>query len=65
MDAVGNIYYGVDESDCPLPCEIFSTDTRLTASENIQEFVGFGLTFNQNVEVKTDKFIRLSSNYLT
>ena len=58
MDAVGNTYYGIDESDCPLPCEIFSTDTRLTASENYKKVVGFALTFNQNVEVKTDKFIQ-------
>ena len=59
MEVVDSIYYGVDESDCPLPCEIFSTDTRLTASDNIEKIAGLGLTFNQNVEVKTDKIITI------
>ena len=49
------LWTGVDESDCQLPCETFSTDTKLTTSKKYQDYIGFGINFQQQVEVKSDK----------
>ena len=51
------LLYGFDESECPLPCETFSTKTRLMVSTNTQDYTGIVLDFQQNVEVKSDKMI--------
>ena len=48
---------GVDESDCPLPCDIFSTMTKRTVSRNTQDYTGFAINFQQDLEVKTYKLI--------
>ena len=50
-----NLWSGVDESNCPLPCEIFSTETKQTKSTQIKNSAGFTINFQQNVEVKTAK----------
>ena len=52
-----NLGSGVEESNCSLPCEIFSTETKLTASSSSQNSTGFVINFQQNVEVKSDKLI--------
>ena len=44
-----NLFFGVDSSGCPLPCEMFSTETKIT-STNL-DYVGFGIYFQQTVEV--------------
>ena len=46
---------GIDLSDCPLPCEIYSTETKLTLS-GADTNPGFSLSFQQNVEVKIESF---------
>ena len=46
-----NLYFGVNESDCPLPCEIFSTETKLTTSIKSQDSTGFTIYLQQHVEV--------------
>ena len=48
---------GFDESDCPLPCEIFSTETKQIGSGNNQDWTGFIINFQQNLEVKSDKLM--------
>ena len=49
LGVLRDLYLGADVSGCPLPCEIFSTETKVytTNSENI----GFGLNFQETVEV--------------
>ena len=51
------MWTGIDESDCQLPCETFSTDTKLTTFTKTQDYIGFGINFQQHVEVKSDKLI--------
>ena len=46
-----NLWSGVDESNCPLPCEIFSTETKVVMKNSGDNFIGFGLDFQQTVEV--------------
>ena len=48
--ALENLFFGTDASDCLLPCETFSTKTKLTTTIN-SDYTGFGLTFKENVEV--------------
>ena len=45
------LWNGFDESDCPLPCEIFLTETKQTQSTQIQDTIGCYLNLQQNVEV--------------
>ena len=40
--------FGIDKSDCPLPCEIYSTDAKVTSSASSGDFI---ITFQQDVEV--------------
>ena len=44
-----NLFFGVDGSGCPLPCEMFSTETKITSTNS--DYVGFGIYFQQTVEV--------------
>jgi len=57
-DVMEYLWDGVNESDCPLPCEIYSTETRHTDSTNSQGYIGFSITFQQNVEVTTIRVIK-------
>ena len=46
------VAFGVDESDCPLPCEIYSTETKLSTLANSDEYgTGFILNIPQHIEV--------------
>ena len=46
---LNRVFYGVETSDCPLPCTTFSTDTKLANKAN--DGLGFALEFQQTVEV--------------
>ena len=46
---IGNLFLGVDPSDCPLPCRTFSTEVKFFSK--LDELVGFGLFFLPTVEV--------------
>ena len=46
---LNRFFYGVEASDCPLPCTTFSTDTKLANKAN--DGLGFVLEFQQTVEV--------------
>ena len=46
---------GIDLSDCPLPCEIYSTETKLISSTSPEDETGFAITFQQDVEVNLTK----------
>ena len=48
--ALENLFFGTDTSDCSLPCETFSTETKLTSTVS-SDYIGFGLTFKETVEV--------------
>ena len=50
LGALENLFFGTDASDCPLPCETFSTETKLTSTIN-SDYTGFSLTFKETVEV--------------
>jgi len=58
MSVLESLRTGVDEPDCQLPCETFSTDTKLTTSTKYQHSIGFGINFQQHVEVTTTRIIR-------
>ena len=47
--ALENLFFGTDTSDCSLPCETFSTETKLTSINS--DYTGFGLTYKETVEV--------------
>ena len=47
--ALENLFFGTDASDCSLPCETFSTETKLTSINS--DYTGFGLTYKETVEV--------------
>ena len=49
LGALENLFFGTDASDCSLPCETFSTETKLTSINS--DYTGFGLTFKETVEV--------------
>ena len=49
-----NLFFGVDGSGCPLPCEMFSTETKITSTNS--DYVGFGIYFQQTVEVGNGMF---------
>ena len=57
-----NLYFGADVSNCPLPCEVFSTETKLTSTID-SDFNGFGLSFQKTVEV--DDVTMLIKMYLS
>ena len=57
-----NLYFGADVSNCPLPCEILSTETKLTSTID-SDFNGFGLSFQKTVEV--DDVTMLIKMYLS
>ena len=46
---IGQLFYGLDPPDCPLPCRTFSTEIKF--SSKWDELVGFGLYFLPTVEV--------------
>ena len=46
---IGDLFLGVDPSDCPLPCRTFSTEVKFFSK--LDELVGFGLFFLPTVEV--------------
>ena len=50
LGALRDLFLGADVSDCPLPCEIFSTETKLYLTNS--DYFGFGLNFQQTVEVQ-------------
>ena len=53
MEKLDYIAFGIDESDCPLPCEIFSTEARQTTSVNSKGLgVGFILQIPLHIEVR-------------
>ena len=53
MDNFDYVAFGFDESDCPLPCEVYSTEARLTTSANSKELgVGFILQIPLHIEVR-------------
>ena len=56
------LWSGVDESNCPLPCEIFSTETKQTKSTQIKDNTGFTINFQQYVKVKTAKIDVFTKN---
>ena len=43
------MFYGVDTSDCPLPCRIFSTEVKFISESD--EYHGLVLNFLPTVEV--------------
>ena len=47
--ALENLFFGIDASDCSLPCETFSTETKLTSTIN-SDYTGFSLTYKETVE---------------
>ena len=49
VGAIRDLFLGADVSDCPLPCEISSTETKVFATNS--DWTGFGLNFQQTVEV--------------
>ena len=66
LGALENLFFGTDASDCPLPCETFSTETKLTSATS-SDYAGFGLTFKDTVEVHKqidDRNSASSSNHL-
>ena len=54
---LGYLLDGIEESDCPLPCETFSTETKRTISNENQDLTGYDISFEQNVEVKSERLI--------
>ena len=54
---ISNLFYGDDQSDCPLPCTTISTETRLSyqQGEVIEGQRGILLSFDRTVEVRLDK----------
>ena len=42
---------GIDKSNCQLPCDIYSTETKLTSSMSSEDGTGFAISFQQDVEV--------------
>ena len=55
---LGYLLEGIEESDCPLPCETFSTETKRTFLNKNQDFTAeYNINFDQNVEVKPEKLI--------
>ena len=47
--ALNDLFFGADVSGCPLPCEISSTETKAYLTNS--EYIGFGLNFQETVEV--------------
>ena len=45
------LFYGVQSSDCPVPCTSISTETKLVVASNIDRTLGLGLFFHQTVQV--------------
>ena len=54
---LGYLWKGIEESDCPLPCETFSTETKRIISNKNQDYDGYSINFDQNVEVKSERLI--------
>ena len=54
-DNLENLHDGTYESDCPLPCEIFSTETKLTKIASTKDSALCVLNLQQDVEVKSSK----------
>ena len=48
---MGGLFFGIEASDCPLPCTTVSTEAKLVNEYENSEF-GFGLGFHQTVEVR-------------
>ena len=48
---LGRLFSGIATSDCPLPCTTISTEAKLTDKYGHVN-PGFGLLFQQNVEVR-------------
>ena len=46
---LGNLFFGVDPSDCPLPCKTFSTEVKYFYQSD--EHLGISLSFLSTVEV--------------
>ena len=46
---LGNLFFGVDPSDCPLPCKTFSTEVKYFYQ--LDEHLGISLSFLSTVEV--------------
>ena len=49
LGVLESLMYGIAPSSCPLPCTTFSTETKHTS--DIGGYLGFGVTFQQTVEV--------------
>ena len=49
-----NLWVGIDESDCPLPCETFSTEIKRTIPAKKQDSTAFEINLEENVEVKSE-----------
>ena len=46
---LSRVFYGIETSDCPIPCTTISTDTKL--SNTIADQQGFAIEFQQIVQV--------------
>ena len=54
-----NLFYGDDQSDCPLPCSTISTETRLSNQQVGLAPGAIMVSFENTVEVKFGKFFCL------
>ena len=62
VESMEYVAFGVDESDCPLPCETYSTETKLSTSAKSDEYgVGFIINLPQHIEVSAELGLMLFS----
>ena len=55
MEIMEYVAFGVDESNCPLPCETYSTETILSSLTNSDEYGAvFLLQLPQHIEVSAE-----------